>query len=362
MKKKLIAVAIATAFAAPAFADNSNVEVYGKVFLDMESVKTSATTGTNPTSLNRVASNASRLGVKGKEDLGDGLNAIWQYELEMDAAGNSATGGLGKSRNSNLGLAGGFGTAFLGIWDTPYKVAHNKIELFDNTTFGSATNVIGRSYAGKDVNFNDRHGSSFQYWSPKMEGFQVKLAYSPDTGKVTPAGTTSTIKQDMLSLSADYENEMFYAAYAYANYNDTNIANAAAATNKVNGNRLVGAVMLGDGTIGLTYERLNSTSATAAANGAQTNWELVGKYKFGASNLGLSYAKAGNLGANAATGAKQLSLRYGYSFSKRTELYGMYTALTNDTGASFNFNAGTPVTSSAGAKLTGFGVGMIHSF
>ena len=56
-------------------------------------------------------------------------------------------------------------------------------------------------------------------------------------------------------------------------------------------------------------------------------------------------------------------LRYGYTFSKRTELYGMYTALNNDTAANYNFNGGNTVTgSAAGSKLSGFGVGLVHSF
>ena len=36
MQKKIIALAIAAAFSAPAFADTANVNVYGKVFLDVE--------------------------------------------------------------------------------------------------------------------------------------------------------------------------------------------------------------------------------------------------------------------------------------------------------------------------------------
>lgn len=367
MKKKLIAVAIATAFAAPAFADNSNITFYGKAFIDMESVKSSNVNTVNAAapvsnSINRVSSNASRFGLKGTEDLGDGLKAIWQYEMEMDLSGNNGNG-LGKTRNSNLGLQGDFGTAFLGIYDTPYKVAHNNNELFDNTTFGSAINVLGR-FAANGANLNDRRKNSLQYWTPDFQGFQAKLAYSPDVASTSTIGAVQGTKQDMTNLSLTYKNDMFYAAYAYAAYNDIKATtNTKTAGDKLNGNRLVGAVNFGDAMVGLTYERLNSTSVTAAANGSQNDWELMGKYKMGASNLGLSYVKAGNMAGVANTGAKQLSLRYGYNFSKRTELYGMYTSLTNDTAANYNLSGGTPIAGSqAGAKLTGFGVGLIHTF
>ena len=377
MKKKLIAVAIATAFAAPAFADNSNIEFYGKAFIDLETVKSSNVNSVAvpvSNSINRVSSNASRLGLKGKEDLGDGLNAIYQYEVEVDLSGNAGNG-WGKTRNSMLGMNGGFGTVFLGLYDTPYKVAHNKIELFDNTTFGSAINVLGRintvaagtAGAAASYNFNDRRKNSLQYWSPNMEGFQVKFGYSTDVSSTATIGPTQGTKQDMLNLSATYENDMFYAAYAYANYNDLNAASSTArvATDKMTGNRLVGAVKFGDAMVGATYERLNSSSVTAASNGARTAWELVGTYKIGASNLGLSYVNAGNFGSpsTGANGAKQISLRYGYKFSKRTELYGMYSSLKNDVNGKYNFDGGTAIAGSqAGAKLDGFGVGMIHTF
>lgn len=376
MKKKLIAVAIATAFAAPAFADNSNVTIYGRLDADFENVRTSvpnvaATPSRFPSSLNRVSTNATRLGVKGTEDLGDGLNAIWQLEIQADLNGNSGNGFGNGTRNSNVGLKGTFGTAFLGIWDTPFKTSRNKVELFDNTTFASAINVMGRLGQAKtvvagavtdasdaSVSFNNRLKNSFQYWTPEFSGFQAKVAYGTDNAK------TGTTNSTVASLSATYENDMFYAAYGYENFNDLKAGTAVAtAGDKVSGNRLVGAYKFSGGLVGLTYERLNSSSVTPASNGARTAWELTGKYSVGPNNFGLSYVRAGDLGANLNTGANQVSLRYGYSFSKRTELYGMYTALSNKASAGYNLSGGNAITGSqTGAKLSGFGVGLIHSF
>ena len=160
MQKKIIVLAIAAALAAPsAFAETT---VYGKLSADFESVKsTIVALQMLANSLSRISTNASRFGVKGSEDLGDGLKAIYQYEVQMDLNGNAGNGLGNGTRNSNVGLQGDFGTAFLGIWDTPYKVTHNKVELFDNTTFGSATNLLGRTSIGG--NFNTREKNSVQY-------------------------------------------------------------------------------------------------------------------------------------------------------------------------------------------------------
>ena len=84
MQKKIIAAAIAAAFSAPAFADNSNITVYGVLHADLESVKNDKPLANTASSLNRIVSNASRLGFKGNEDLGDGLSAIYQLEAQFD--------------------------------------------------------------------------------------------------------------------------------------------------------------------------------------------------------------------------------------------------------------------------------------
>ncbi len=354
MQKKIIALAIASALTAPAaFADTSNVTVYGLLNADFESVKSSDVGAGVSNSLNRVSTNASRFGIKGTEDLGEGLKAIYQFEAQVDLNGNGGNGFGNGTRNSNVGLQGNFGTAFIGIWDTPFKVSRNKIELFDNTTVASAINVMGRVSGG--LNFNNRLTNSVQYWTPNMSGFQAKVAYGTDNTK------TNALNKSVASLNATYENDMFYAAYGYEGFKDQNLVAAALAGNKADGNRLVGAYKFDGGLVGLTYEKLSGT--TAGVTVSRTAWELAGKYTIGSSNIGLSYVNAGNLGAAAATGAKQLSLRYGYNFSKRTELFAMYTDLKNDTAANYNLSGGTAVAGSvAGAKLSGLGAGLVHTF
>ncbi|MDH2916437.1 MAG: hypothetical protein PXX77_06100, partial [Gallionella sp.] len=84
--------------------------------------------------------------------------------------------------------------------------------------------------------------------------------------------------------------------------------------------------------------------------------------KMDAHRFGGAFVKMGDLGSYKDTGATQLSLRYGYNFSKRTEAYVMYSQLTNAKYGHYNFSAGNTITSAAGAKLSGFGAGVSHSF
>jgi predicted porin len=368
MQKKIIAVAIAAAFSAPVLAENSNVTVYGVLHADLESVKNDKPLANTASSLNRVVSNASRLGFKGSEDLGEGLSAIYQLEAQFDLTNSGGTP-FASTRNSNVGLKGNFGTVFYGNWDTPYKVAHNKVELFDNTHTASALDITGRvGTADGNTSFNTRQKNVLQYWTPDYSGFQAKLAYAPDNVRKSTVNVATGGDRSVWSLSAAYENNLLYGAYAYESHKDALAGVGSTVSLTDSANRLVGAYKFANGQVGLTYERLSVAKVVASTTTASRNgWELSGKYKFGASNFGAFYARAGDLGGVANTGANQYSLRYGYNLSKRTEVYGFYTALSNDTAASYNFSANTTVASAAGAtglgaKLSGLGLGLAHSF
>ncbi|MBU1215652.1 MAG: porin [Gammaproteobacteria bacterium] len=316
MKQKLIALAIASALSAPAFADNANITVYGKAFLTIDQHDTGVA-GT--ASKMRVNTNASRFGVKGGEDLGDGLKGIFQYEVEMDADGNTGAG-LGKTRNSGFGLEGDFGKVVLGIWDSPFKVAHNKLELFDNTTDWSAVKVIGIS-GGKD--FNTRQKNMVQYWSPKMGALQAAFMYSPDEAK------TATVNKSITSMSATFDQDAIYVAVAYESRPDqsaTGVTDTAM--------RAAGKFDLGDAWLGAMVESMKVNNVT------NNNTEIVGAFNMGAGSIAASLTKQGAAG----TDTTGVSLKYAYKFSKRTEGFLAYGSKKN------------------GVTATTFGGGFVHSF
>src|SRR5512139_678439 len=174
MKKSLIALAVAGAFAAPAFAATENVDVYGKVHVSVSVFDETVDTGTvdpitgaivaehRGTSDLQFSSNASRIGFKGAEDLGGGLAAIWQIESGVnldEGSGNWA------SRNSFVGLKGGFGTVLAGNHDTPLKLVGRAVDLFGDT-MADSRNVMG---GGSDT----RAKNVVAYITPSSSGFSV---------------------------------------------------------------------------------------------------------------------------------------------------------------------------------------------
>ena len=352
MQKKIIALAIAAAISAPAFADNANVTVYGKAILDIESVSNDKSTLSGAT---RVQTNASRFGLKGKEDLGDGLSAWYQYEVQFDTDGNGANGAGNGTRNSGVGLESGYGTVMLGNWDTPFKVARNKIELFDNTTVFSTYNLIGRANGGA-VNFDTRQANVTQYWSPSLGGVKVNVAYSPDEATSTGAPTTpGGYNKSRVSAAATYDVEEIYVSAAYESRADASVAK----TNDTAA-RLVARYTLGDFWVGLTAESITVNTA-ATTSYSQSNTEVAAQYKLGASSLAASYAIAGATSAEN-TGATQATLRYGFSLSKRAELFAAYTNLKNDTAGAYGFNGAVTFGNNLGSTQTAVGTGMVVSF
>ncbi|TAJ75777.1 MAG: porin [Gallionellaceae bacterium] len=337
MQKKIIALAIASAISAPAFASNANVEIYGKAFMTVEAAVTDSKASSSTT---RINTNASRLGFKGKEDLGEGLKAFYQYEVQMDADG-SAGNGLGKTRNSGAGIESELGTVTMGIWDTPFKLAHNKIELFDNTTGFTTTKTIGMSANAKD--FNSRSANSVSYTSPSIAGVKLMGAYIADE---------TTNRKNRISASATFEMDDLYVAAAGETRPDQSTASTADTAL-----RMVAQYRLGDVWVGGAYEMLKINRA-ASTSYTQNNFELAGSYKLGTSSFGLAYVNAG-ASDQADTSASQISARYGYTFSKRTEVFAAYSTLTNAKSVKYSLGSGAATN---GAIESVMGLGVIHSF
>src|SRR5688500_12836494 len=119
MNKKLVAVAVAGVLAAPlaAQAQTANVTLYGRLNLTLEYIDAN---GDNP-SVQRLSSNSSRLGVRGTESLGGGLNVIWQIESSISG---DAGGGTLAARDTFVGLQGSWGTVRFGNFLAPYDDMH----------------------------------------------------------------------------------------------------------------------------------------------------------------------------------------------------------------------------------------------
>ncbi len=367
---------------APAAADGQ-ISVFGKLDSDVESVSSSQPGVGAASARNRITTNASRIGIRGNKDIGEGRQVIWQLATRANLNGAETGGGGGLFTlwgNSHLGMKGDFGTLFMGVWDTPFRQVHDKVDLFDNSHIASPIAVLGSIGNGvggattvpttvqgfpaavggvtvASTGFHRRQKSSVQYWSPQFHQVQVKLAYSVDD----PATRTVAANPVLWSLSTAYDSEPIYLAVAYERHQDMKVLTGSNVSGTDTGTRLIGAYRLGQGKLGLVHERL-SYSTLAFGTTARNALSLSGSYRLDEHSLGAVYTRAGDLSGTVNTGASQYSLRYGYVVSEAVELYGQYTVIRNDANGSYNFGDGLNIVTSSGARLSGLGAGFAYAF
>jgi len=71
-------------------------------------------------------SNTSAIGVKGSEDLGDGMKAIYKVEFQIDPTVTTTTI---SSRDQFVGLKGGMGTVKFGTMSSNYNTRPRAAEI-----------------------------------------------------------------------------------------------------------------------------------------------------------------------------------------------------------------------------------------
>eukprot|EP01030_Chromulinospumella_sphaerica_P030463 gene30463-31001_t len=129
MKKSTLTLALANALPATAACAlagaahaQSNVQVYGLIDAGVESASNATPGGGPKTSVIPGGRNTSRWGLRGTEDLGGGLKAVFQLEGGILLDSGAQDGPLFK-RQANVGLEGSCGRVVIGrcltsVYDT----------------------------------------------------------------------------------------------------------------------------------------------------------------------------------------------------------------------------------------------------
>ncbi|WP_269509875.1 porin [Burkholderia sp. IMCC1007] len=262
-------LAIASVVTSGAACAQTSVTLYGTIDTSLTYVRR-ADGGKNLWALgNSSAGNlsGSRWGLKGSEDLGGGLAAIFQLENGF----NPSTGALGQGnrifgRQAYVGLTSNqFGSITLGRQYDPL------IDLVQPIT---ADNYFGSAFAtaGDVDNYDNsfRVDNAVKYTSPTIAGLQFEAMYS--LGGV--AGSTGS--KQSYSAAVSYSNGPLSLAGGYF---------YAANTNPVAGDRTTWSSTSDgtfDGAINTGYQTAHSIGIARAA----------GQYVFGAFTVGAGYSNA----------------------------------------------------------------------
>lgn len=347
MNKKLIAAAIAAAMVAPAA--YAEATLYGKIHTSIDSRDTDVAGGSAGDVDNwEVNSHSSRLGVKGSEDLGGGLKAIYQFETTISSDGDG--GPFGSQRNTFVGLAGGFGTFLVGRHDTPAKIA---FYAAGNERLGDSIIDINGGVMG--VFTEVRASDAIAYVSPNFSGFTFAAAVIPgeQSGTATVgADNDEDGLMDNYSLGLMYKGGGLKAGIGYERLADTGEApNVSDQDQKML--QAGASYTFGAFSVGAQYEDTNDLGNVK--NTDYTAWALTGKATFGNNAISLVYtdSETERTGSNTDTNTDGWGVAAEHNFSKRTKVYAAYATEETDHDSGVG---------SSDVDDDRFSIGMIHNF
>lgn len=207
MKKSLIALAVLAASGA-AMAQSS-VTLYGIADVYLGSNKTGVNNATvRNTVVDSQTLNGSRWGLKGTEDLGGGLKAIFQLESGFDiSTGASQQGGALFGRQAYVGFSGGFGSVVAGRTYSPYDDVHGVLTPNHDATVNSMAAVAGW---GALADYTPRINNAIKYQSPDFGGITGSVLLGLGEDKTTALSASRTT-----ALNVKYAAGPILAAAAF---------------------------------------------------------------------------------------------------------------------------------------------------
>ena len=379
MKKGIVALAVLGAFSGAALAQSS-VTLYGILDVNYmwEEKPTTVGTGTatrvqqeSVSQINGGHQFGNRWGLRGSEDLGGGLKAIFTLEngfaLDTGVGGPGSQGGRLFGRQAWAGLSGSMGDLVAGRIPT-FSSGTGSFDMFSQvdpfgTGFGLAS--LGQTFYSANAL---RLDNTIAYRTPTWGGFQGGVAYSTRVdGSETAPGSSNTTA---FASGVKWGSGPFYAVLTYDVVDFSNTAVAGNANPDDQKHLQIGATWdIGPVRLHGGYANQSGVRAVAVAGGANVFGALPANLSFDSDSfmLGLTW----KLGAFTALASYQWldadsqvinrvnyepdyniwAVGGTYTMSRRTNLYATYAARDADgtlVGNSFNYKQ--------------FAVGIAHRF
>jgi predicted porin len=345
MKKSLIALACASAFAGSANAQS--LTTYGIV--DMGFVGESGGTAGSIDKITSGAQSGTRLGFKGTEDLGNNMKALFVLEtgIAADTGGFSAStaSNIAFARQAFVGLQSDAGTLTLGRQYTPFFLTLNGVaDPFASGLAGNAQNLIPHS--------GIRMNNAVKYASPIFSGVSAELAYG--FGEETTVGSDRAGRS--VGGSIGYSDGSLNVRLAHHKANDP----TAATSNLSDTSTMLAAnykfeiakvfAAYSDNDLQITP----TTPVGSTAKGKSRDFLIgvsvpYGNHTFIASYINKDGRSASNLDAS------QFGFGYTYALSKRTNLYAAWATIDNKRGGVL-YKVGNNSETGSGDRAVNLGV------
>ena len=324
MKKSLLALAVLGAFAGVAQAQTS-VTIYGSFDAGVRDQNKQNGNGNSRATMSSAGTyNSNRLGFKGVEDLGGGLNAHFTLETGFNSGtGANTDAARFFNRSAFVGLGGQWGSLDLG---RQYTVAFKTVGAYDPFNY-KYTAIIPTAQAS--ISAGVRNDNDIQYtgtFGPLTARAEYALGEQVGGGSNgTAAAVGATFATGPFSIGAAYTKRRPIVGATAATGNNT----AFAGENQDNKHFTVGgAFTFGPGRIAAGYARENQDRLSGIGGQAtQKNAWFGGSYDITPA-LGLSAAYYDTKGESfgptvgGSNGKRQLFIIGAtYALSKRTNFY-----------------------------------------
>jgi predicted porin len=401
------------------------LEVYGTLFPFLEFGHTASATptgrltpgvtgasqvatysGINQPGRFRMDPGTTNLGFRGGLALVNNLSVVWQIESGVPVDGTAGANTFA-SRNSQIGLTGSWGTAFLGNWDTPYKWSTvtlvNPVRggfipdfngILNTPGFGvaSVTTQSTRIGGTADAAFDRRQGNAIQYWTPNVSGLSGRLLYSVDEGRNAATPAAPSITPIVFGASLAYEmgpikvRDAFEAHFDYFGMSQLGGSAGDTVTNRSStdyGNKITAqyshATTSGFDTrvVGvfdyLSYKNHDSLVGANTGFARPGLYGLVDQTVMGQHHVWLAGGKAfqgscekvgGAACSTTGLAATDLAIGYLYRVNKSTDFFAVAYRISNEASASYSTSPalGAPPPTAPGVMVEAFGIGMLYSF
>lgn len=344
------AVAVPTAVAAKPFSHTP--EIYGQVHFSANQIDNDETEEAEDSALN-LSSNSSRFGIRGSEEIDNGLTGLYQLEVGVHWGGQ----GTDKTsttdddsiwrqvRDSYVGLEGDFGKLITG------RLPASNQYIYDANFFVNRIGDPGE-LTGSITDQGGRQSGAVQYTAPLSGPFGASAT-------LTPSGNGAD--EHPAILRGTYEQDDFFGALTYLNEpnaEDTNDLQHLVVSGSYQSNGLEFAGMYGTVLDDDDRDEEDAFATLGAAYALTEKGTIKGQYT--------AYMADADQNDAALT-----AIGYDYTFSERTTGYLILAHMDNDREAEYRVDGyghggtgnvddmGTP---NPGADPNALSVGVVHDF
>jgi predicted porin len=359
MNKKLLAVAVAGALAAPlgAYAQ-STVTITGTFKGSFESYKYGNSVKANASST-AVVDDSSQIVFRVVEDLGGGMSAVAQLDVRFkpdDPGGTPAALSGANTVSTNIGSGNtwyglqskAWGRIVMGRQDIHYFNTESDIATLGSLRANPVSLLAFAGGGGTAIARASRTQNIIHYLSPNWGGFTMIAGYSSNpTGQDADIGS-GVRKGSAWVLNPNMQGSNYQIGYSY--YTEKQDATTGSlGTGNQRGDRLYGSYKWSGFKFGLAFDKSRIKSGTTGVTlSNRTAWSFPLSYTWGNHSVHGHYTKAKDDSAIAGdNSAKMIAAGYAYKLSARTSAAVTYVRVANAAAAFYQ-----PFTSSALGSTT----------